>query len=219
MMQIQKKPRNSNLELYRIIVMLLIVAHHYVVNSGLMPELEKDPLSVKSIYFYIFGMWGKIGINCFVLITGYFMCKSQITIRKFLKLLLQIEFYNVIIYVIFVLSGYLSVKSFNELLMVFLPVKSIADGFTSCFLVFYLFIPFLNILIRNLMKRQHQLLVLLCLFTYTLMGTFARFHVTMNYVSWFCVLYFIASYIRIYGFFPKISTAKWGGMVRRGIVA
>lgn len=145
MMQIQKKPRNSNLELYRIIVMLLIVAHHYVVNSGLMPELEKDPLSVKSIYFYIFGMWGKIGINCFVLITGYFMCKSQITIRKFLKLLLQIEFYNVIIYVIFVLSGYLSVKSFNELLMVFLPVKSIADGFTSCFLVFYLFIPFLNI--------------------------------------------------------------------------
>ena len=28
------KQRESNLELYRIIVMLLIVAHHYVVNSG-----------------------------------------------------------------------------------------------------------------------------------------------------------------------------------------
>lgn len=31
---IKSKERNSNLELYRIIVMLLIVAHHYVVNSG-----------------------------------------------------------------------------------------------------------------------------------------------------------------------------------------
>ena len=31
-----KTVRNSNLELYRIIVMLAIVAHHYVVNSGLM---------------------------------------------------------------------------------------------------------------------------------------------------------------------------------------
>lgn len=143
----------------------------------------------------------------------FFMCKSQITIRKFLKLLLQIEFYNVLIYLIFALSGYHPIANLNELLMVFLPVKSIADGFTSCFLVFYLFIPFLNILIRNLTKRQHQLLVLLCLFTYTLMGTFSRFHVTMNYVSWFCVLYFIASYIRIYGFFPKISTAKWGGHI------
>lgn len=29
---IKSKERNSNLELYRIIVMLLIVAHHYVVN-------------------------------------------------------------------------------------------------------------------------------------------------------------------------------------------
>lgn len=30
------KLRRSNLELYRIIVMMLIVAHHFVVNSGLM---------------------------------------------------------------------------------------------------------------------------------------------------------------------------------------
>lgn len=27
------KPRNTNLELFRILTMLLIVAHHYVVNS------------------------------------------------------------------------------------------------------------------------------------------------------------------------------------------
>ena len=32
------KVRSSNLELYRIIAMLLIVAHHYVVNSGLLDE-------------------------------------------------------------------------------------------------------------------------------------------------------------------------------------
>lgn len=76
-MQPQVKQRNSNLELYRIIVMLLIVAHHYVVNSGMMEEMAKDPLSSRSLFFYIFGMWGKTGINCFVLITGYFMCKSQ----------------------------------------------------------------------------------------------------------------------------------------------
>ena len=32
--------RNSNLELYRIIVMLFIVSHHYLVNSGLLPIIE-----------------------------------------------------------------------------------------------------------------------------------------------------------------------------------
>lgn len=30
-----KKRRDSGIELFRIITMLLIVAHHYVVNSGL----------------------------------------------------------------------------------------------------------------------------------------------------------------------------------------
>lgn len=30
-----KPKRSSNIELFRIITMLIIVAHHYVVNSGL----------------------------------------------------------------------------------------------------------------------------------------------------------------------------------------
>lgn len=50
-MQPQVKQRNSNLELYRIIVMLLIVAHHYVVNSGMMEEMARDPLSSRSLFF------------------------------------------------------------------------------------------------------------------------------------------------------------------------
>ena len=50
-MQPQVKQRNSNLELYRIIVMLLIVAHHYVVNSGMMEEMAKDPLNSRSLFF------------------------------------------------------------------------------------------------------------------------------------------------------------------------
>lgn len=47
----QPKVRNSNLELYRILVMLAIVAHHYVVNSGLMQLMDADPLNPKSIFF------------------------------------------------------------------------------------------------------------------------------------------------------------------------
>lgn len=63
--------------------MLLIVAHHYVVNSGLMGMIADEPLSGRSIFFYLFGAGGKTGINCFLLITGYFMCASQITASKF----------------------------------------------------------------------------------------------------------------------------------------
>lgn len=65
----QAKVRNSNLELYRIIVMILIIAHHYVVNSGLTSiggPIALNPTSAKSLFLLLFGAWGKTGINCFV---------------------------------------------------------------------------------------------------------------------------------------------------------
>ena len=100
------KERTSNLELYRILVMLLIVAHHYVVNSGLMDMMNQNILSANTTFFSLFGAWGKTGINCFVLITGYFMCKSQITLNKFLKLLIWVITYSFTITTIFIVFGY-----------------------------------------------------------------------------------------------------------------
>ena len=87
--------------------MLVIVAHHYVANSGVINEIVgiTEP-QLKDYFLLIWGWGGKTGINCFVLITGYFMCKSQITAEKFIKLLAEVEFYNIIIYAVFCLTGY-----------------------------------------------------------------------------------------------------------------
>lgn len=79
-----------------------------------------------------------------------------------------------------------------------IPCRYLCDSFVCCFLVFYLCIPFLNILINNLDKKKHGLLTLLNLFIYTLHSSFPYMGVDMNYVSWFIVLYFISSYIRLY---------------------
>ena len=73
--------RQSNLELYRIVCMLFIIGHHYVVNSGIANTLFWDTESmspINRIYLFSLGAWGKTAINSFVLITGYFMCNSTI---------------------------------------------------------------------------------------------------------------------------------------------
>lgn len=201
--------RNSNLELYRIVVMLFIIAHHYVVNSPLMDIISDNPLAKSSIALWLFGMWGKTGIDCFVLITGYFMCRKSISLRKFLKLFLEVEFYSIVVYVIFAFAGY-ETLSVNRFFQVILPVRHINGEFVSCFLMFYLCIPFLNVLVNNLNKKQHFLLVILGLTIYSFFMTVPGFSVNMNLVSWFSVLYFIASYIRFYGLFPKINHKGWG---------
>lgn len=206
---VQKKVRSSGLELFRIISMFLIVAHHYVVNSDVILMALATPTKVNSILFLIIGAWGKTGINCFVLITGYFMCKSSISLRKFLKLIFEIEFYRIVIYFIFLLSGYVPF-SVTDLIKALLPVTSVESNFTGCFLLFYLCIPFLSILVRNMTERMHLRLVILVSFIYIILGTVPKMGVTMNYVSWFIVLFVIASYISLY---PKkiFDSAKiWG---------
>ena len=132
------KKRDSNLELFRILMMLQIVSHHYVVNSGVISEMCEDVMSFRNIYYSLFGMWGKIGINCFVLITGYYMCTSKITLYKFLKLFLEIVFYNVVITTVFMLTGYEQFSVSKSVRMLW-PIWSLTDDFISCFLVFYLF--------------------------------------------------------------------------------
>lgn len=211
------KERNSNLELYRIIVMLLIVAHHYVVNSGLMSVMKEEPLHIQSIFLYLFGMWGKTGINCFVMITGYFMCKSHISLRKFMKLLLEVYFYNVVITGIFLLTGYAR-SSFSTVFYALVPIQSFGVNFVACFMLFYLLIPFLNLLIQAMSSKLHLRLVLLCLLVYSVIGTIPKITLGVNYVSWFVLLYFIASYIRLYGFPIKISNRNWGWLTLLSIL-
>ncbi len=201
--------RDSNLELYRIIVMLAIIAHHYVVNSGITTVMYTYPRSSSATFLYLFGAWGKTGINCFVLISGYFMCKSKISLKKFVKLLLELQFYRILFSTIFWITGFekVTVSGIRRLI---LPVTSVSSGFPGCFLLFYLLIPFLNILIKNLSEKMHLLLVILTLGIYTGIGSLSFGSVTMNYVSWFCVLYLVASYVRLYPKTIYSNTLFWG---------
>lgn len=206
-----KKERDSNFELYRIIIMLLIIAHHYFVNSGLTLLPEINEFTARNAFLWVFGGYGKTGINCFVLLTGYFMCKSQITLSKFLKLLLQIEFYRIVFYIVFLIMGY-ETFSVLRILKVLIPITSVKQNFTECYLLFFLCIPFLNILVKNMSEKMHIRLLLIVVFAYVFIGTIPGAGVSMNYVSWYVVLYFISSYVRLH---PKKifdNTLLWGIM-------
>lgn len=214
------KVRSSNLELYRIICMLLIVAHHYVVNSGLTyPDgpMTLEPHNVNTLFLWVFGMWGKTGINCFLMITGYFMCKSNITLQKFLKLMLQIYLYKIVIYAIFLATGY-EVFSVTRVLKLLMPIWGINTNFTSCFIVFWLTIPFWNILIKGMTQRQHALLLALLLGVYTILGSYPNFTISFNYVTWFGVIYLIASYIRLYPHNVFTKKSLWGWLTLLSVV-
>lgn len=132
------------------------------------------------------------------------MCKSNITLKKYLKLTCEVLFYNIVIALIFVITGYGSIK---DIIKAFLLVRVIdSSHFTACFLMFYLLIPFLNILLNHVSRQQHRRLIEILAFLYIFLSTIPKFNVVMNYVSWFSTLYLVAAYIRFYP--PK--ERNWG---------
>lgn len=159
---------------------------------------------------------GKTGINCFLLITGYFMCKSSISVRKFLKLLLEIYFYRITIFIVFFLSGYEEL-SFSRVIRLLSPVWGFHTNFTSCFLAFWLTIPFLNVLVQHLNRVLHARLICLSLAYYSVLSIIPGFYISFNYITWFIVLYFVASYIRLYPI-PIFQKKEFLGLGNFGFV-
>lgn len=145
--------RESNLELLRILMILSIIGHHFVVNSGLPQLFSFDNITFNMVFLQVFGMWGKTAINVFTLITGYFMVKSDLTLKKFLKLYLPIKFWSFLFTFIFAITGY-TIFSFKDIWKIIFSMIYEADVYyAGTLIVMMLLIPFMNVLARALSKR------------------------------------------------------------------
>ena len=71
--------RNSNIELLRILAMMLIVFYH--VAGNIMPNNELSFAEI--IAFDCLGRWGILGVDCFVIITTFFLQEAKnINLKK-----------------------------------------------------------------------------------------------------------------------------------------
>lgn len=192
-----KSLRDSNLELLRVVAMLVIIAHHYVTASNIQGYYDFTNPSSQQYFLEIFGMWGKTAINSFVLISGYFLCKGNLTCMRWLKLFAEIFFYHLVVNLFFILKGDVPLRISTLIPDLTQYIRYINGAFTSSFLVFYAFIPILNKTIRCLSRREHIFVCLGLLGIFTISDTF--FHAKVfNEPFWYMTLFFIAAYIRFY---------------------
>ncbi len=193
-----KTQRDSNLELLRILSMLAIIAHHYVVNSTVSSQFNYENTSTQQYFLKIWGLWGKTAINSFILISGYFLCRMKLTLQRYLKLVVEVMFYGILIMLIFALTGYEPLTVKNIVLKISEPLRGINAGFTASFLCFYAFVPFYNKLIDHCSRRELLWLVSGLLLIMSGCACFLKAHQVMSEPLWYMTMYFVAAYIRIY---------------------
>lgn len=93
-----KLDRNSNLELLRIILMIMIIFHHFAVHGGFYYEYQE--FSFNHLWHYFLESGGKIATNTYILITGYFLVKDKciFNLKKILKFYGELIFYSLTIF-------------------------------------------------------------------------------------------------------------------------
>lgn len=195
------RKRLSNIELFRIFSMLLIISLHF--TSYCINVSDLTPFTpTYFIGWFIRGI-AYISVNCYVLISAYFLCKeTEFRVSKVFSLLFETWFYSFFIYFFFLTSGQTTV-SFTELLNNFFPVLSAKYWFVTIYFGLYLLSPFLNWTVRNMGKSQHFLLCILLIFLFSIIPTFFFYSEWLDFGSgygivWFVVLYYVAAYIRNY---------------------
>ena len=144
-----KSARSSNLELLRILCMLLIIGDHLTGQGGI-----ADYTTLPSSFaFCLIGCGSRIACSIFILIGGWFMCEQPYKTRRPLSLWLSLWLYTVPVTLLCRLGG-LDV-SLGSLRWAVFPASTRQLWFISDYLLLLLCVPLLNRLLRGLPRAAH----------------------------------------------------------------
>lgn len=192
-----KEKRLSNFDLMKIISMLFIILWHILMHGKVLQNTTGN----LNIFLTIVMFFIRVHVNSFVLVTGYFQYKKEFKIFKLISLNNAMWFYKSIILIIFLYYGLVDV-GLIEKIKVFLPINYNDYWFIHYYLLLYLSSPLLNIIIKNIDKKKHRLIIIMMFMILSVLSTITNQEGYNNFFGYslgnFIMLYFIGSYISKY---------------------
>lgn len=194
-----KEKRNIGLDLLRILSMFMVLILHLLGKGGM---LEKE--SNSQIYYLIYNFMEIlciVAVNCYVLISGYFLIKSEFKWKKVISLWKETLFYSLLVFGITTIIK----KEFDVTLFIksCLPIITKEYWFINIYLLMYILSPFINKVIFSLKKEELRKLIIILMIVFSIWNSILPkeyvFDNTSGYgIIWFICLYIISAYIRLY---------------------
>lgn len=168
-------------------------------------------MTVPLLWYNFIIMGGKIGVDVFVLISGYFLISGNgrlFNIKRILKFWGQVLFYSVGLFVLFTAVGNRTFEIKSMIKSLF-PITFSSWWFASTYFVLYLIHPFLNMLLNGMSRKAYQAMLVLLVILWSAIPTFTTSQNQSNSLIWFVTLYAIAGYARLYGFNKKLTSKHY----------
>ena len=191
-----KSVRDSNIELLRIVAMILMLIDHAGYMSIQPPtqmEVNEEPLL--SFCRFSSQALSSVCVNVFVLISGWFGIKIKLS--RIVEFLSQCYFICIVLYLGLLAMDYAIPMNTGDLLK-FVLFDDL--WFVKAFLLLYLFAPMLNLFVDNLLQRKFLWFVVAFAVIQTVHGFFTQ-------APWFdkgqspltlMLLYLMGRYLRCY---------------------
>lgn len=195
-----KKTRQANLELLRIIAMLMVVTAHLVNHGSMITMAQPGSLS----YYIVWTLFGVsfVCINIYLLISSYFLVETKFSTWKLAKMAGQVFFYAFGITLLFwIFFG--AEHELKYMVYSILPISSDFYWFISMYVGMYVLAPLMNRFIRCLTKRQLECAMFLCFLLVSVWPNVIYFSSALNTaggvsIAWFLTVYLFGAYIRLY---------------------
>ena len=188
------KTRQSNIELLRIIAMFMIlVIHANMISLSKPTSIDLLTYPEATITRYLIESWGIVSVDCFVLISGWFLIKTRV--KSILSFCFQVVFLWGGGFLFFLLEGKADL-SLNNVLEIFAFTRW--DWFIKAYIVLMIIAPILNSFLENSTEKT-QRYVIYGFFafssTYGWLGGANRFFVNGYGPLLFIGLYLLAWYV------------------------
>lgn len=206
------KERNSNIELLRIVLMIMIICLHYM-NGGMGGALKYT--LERSINYYLIRFLESlfiIAVNGFVLITGFCMInKKCVNINKIIRLIMEMTIYNIIIYTVFLIIGRADI-SIKQIIKECVPlVFNNGYWFFKIYICLYMLIPFINSYLIKLEKDKYKKLLLIMFLLFSVWDSIIPNKIITDSgygIVNFIFLYCIGAYLKLH-YKNNIKTRYW----------
>lgn len=202
--------RYANIELLRIIAMLMVIMLHALGHGGVLETYDFGTFGY--IFFGFVEVVCYSAVDIFVIITGYFMINVQIKLSRIIKFVIQVEFFSLFCLLMACFAFHIKFTLRDIVLAVF-PLTGNEYWFASAYVILLMLIPLINdCLIHHMNKKQLIMWTMLLSFVFSFIATMFPWSRNGAWGNghnffWFIVLYFIGACIRICG--DDLGGIRW----------
>lgn len=194
--------RDSNIELLRILCMAMIVAHHLFAHGCIFEQSGSNMPNL--LWGGVLLPGGKIGYDCFIIITAWFCTGKEFKGSRLMKIALEVVFYNLvgIILAEILNNGQIEPITMRNWLGCFFPVFGISHGFAVYYMIFLMILPLLNTVSERMSKRNIQAIIVLMFMmqigakVLSVIIDYSTFVDLDNGMFTFIILYFAVVYVK-----------------------